>query len=40
VRIGAELWRAELAPGSPAVESGALVRVREVRGLTLVVEAC
>jgi membrane protein implicated in regulation of membrane protease activity len=40
VRIGAELWRAELAPGSAAVESGALVRVREVRGLTLVVEPC
>jgi membrane protein implicated in regulation of membrane protease activity len=40
VRIGAELWRAELAPGSAAVESGGLVRVREVRGLTLVVEAC
>ena len=40
VRIGGELWRAELAPGSAAVESGALVRVRAVRGLTLVVEAC
>jgi membrane protein implicated in regulation of membrane protease activity len=40
VRIGAELWRAELAPGAAAIESGAAVRVREVRGLTLVVEAC
>jgi membrane protein implicated in regulation of membrane protease activity len=40
VRIGAELWRAELAPGSAAIEAGAPVRVREVRGLTLVVEAC
>ena len=40
VRIGAELWRAELAPGSAAIEAGGKVRVREVRGLTLVVEAC
>ena len=40
VRIGSELWRAELAPGSAEVERGASVRVREVRGLTLVVEAC
>jgi membrane protein implicated in regulation of membrane protease activity len=40
VRIGAELWRAELAPGSAAIEPGSRVRVRAVRGLTLVVEAC
>jgi membrane protein implicated in regulation of membrane protease activity len=36
VRIGAELWRAELARGSAA--SGAVLRVVAVRGLTLVVE--
>ena len=40
VRVGAELWRAELAPGAAAVEPGASVRVREVRGLTLIVEPC
>ena len=40
VRIGAELWRAELAPGCAAIEAGARVRVREVRGLTLIVESC
>jgi len=40
VRIGAELWRAELAPGCAAIEPGALIRVRAVRGLTLIVEAC
>jgi membrane protein implicated in regulation of membrane protease activity len=38
VRIGAELWRAELKPGTPPVEPGNLVRVTGVRGLTLVVE--
>lgn len=38
VRIGSELWRAELAPGCPEVEAGGSVRVRSVRGLTLVVE--
>jgi membrane protein implicated in regulation of membrane protease activity len=36
VRIGAELWRAELAGGSAA--RGAVLRVVAVRGLTLVVE--
>lgn len=40
VRIGAELWRAELSPGCAAIETGAGVRVLAVRGLTLVVEAC
>ena len=40
VRVGAELWRAELVPGAAPIEPGAGVRVREVRGLTLVVEAC
>ncbi len=36
VRVGAELWRAELVRGR--VERGAALRVVEVRGLTLVVE--
>jgi membrane protein implicated in regulation of membrane protease activity len=36
VRIGAELWRAELARGR--AERGAVLRVVAVRGLTLVVE--
>jgi membrane protein implicated in regulation of membrane protease activity len=40
VRIGAELWRAELAPDCAPIEAGARVVVREVRGLTLVVESC
>jgi membrane protein implicated in regulation of membrane protease activity len=40
VRIGAELWRAELAPGCAPIEAGARVVVREVRGLTLIVESC
>jgi membrane protein implicated in regulation of membrane protease activity len=40
VRIGAELWRAELAPGCAAVDAGASVRVHEVRGLTLIVQSC
>jgi membrane protein implicated in regulation of membrane protease activity len=38
VRLSAELWRAELQPGSPPVKPGDRVRVIEVRGLTLVVE--
>ena len=38
VRVGAELWRAELAPGCGDVAAGDPVRVRSVRGLTLVVE--
>ena len=38
VRISAELWRAELPPGSPPVEPGDRVRVLRVHGLTLVVE--
>src|SRR5262245_23983457 len=40
VRVGAELWRAELAPGCSAVDAGASVRVLAVRGLTLIVESC
>jgi membrane protein implicated in regulation of membrane protease activity len=38
VRISAELWRAELRPGSPPVEPGDRIRVLGVRGLTLAVE--
>jgi membrane protein implicated in regulation of membrane protease activity len=39
VRVGAELWRAELASGNgEAIPNGAPVRVRAVRGLTLLVE--
>jgi len=40
VRVGAELWRAELAPGCAAIDAGAPVRVCSVRGLTLIVEPC
>jgi membrane protein implicated in regulation of membrane protease activity len=39
VRVGAELWQAELAEGAAPVPAGARVRVRAVRGLTLLVEA-
>ena len=39
IRLGAELWRAEAVSPSPSIPQGAAVRVREVRGLTLVVEA-
>lgn len=39
VRLGSELWRATVARGADPVEPGAAVRVRAVRGLTLVVEA-
>jgi len=35
IRIGGELWRAELEEGEPPVEEGEVVVVREVRGLTL-----
>lgn len=37
VRLGSELWRATLAQGVEAVPQGGSVRVRSVRGLTLVV---
>ena len=39
VRVAGELWRAEASSGTPAIPQGSLVRVREVRGLTLIVEA-
>jgi len=38
VRISAELWRAELEPGSPPLKRGDRVRVLGIRGLTLLVE--
>jgi membrane-bound ClpP family serine protease len=38
VRVGAELWRAELARGHPPIEAGAPVRVVAVEALTLRVE--
>lgn len=39
VAFGAEVWRAELAPEGPPIESGAAVRVIGARGLTLIVAA-
>ncbi len=38
VRLGSELWKAELVPGGETVAVGSAIRVVEVRGLTLVVE--
>ncbi len=38
VRLGSELWKAELASGTGSVPVGSAIRVVEVRGLTLVVE--
>jgi membrane protein implicated in regulation of membrane protease activity len=38
VRVGAELWRAEVADGARPIPRGAGVRIRDVRGLTLLVE--
>ena len=38
VLVRGELWKAELTAGSRLVEKGERVRVRETRGLTLIVE--
>ncbi len=38
VRVGSELWRAEVADGTQPIPRGGGVRVRDVRGLTLLVE--
>lgn len=38
VKVGSELWRAEVAGDSPPIESGMNVRVKAVRGFTLLVE--
>ena len=39
VRLGSELWKAELRCGSGTGSVGSAIRVVEIRGLTLVVEA-
>ena len=38
VLVRGESWKAELTPGSRIVEKGEQVRVRQTRGLTLIVE--
>lgn len=38
VLVGRELWRAEMMEPGSAVEKGEAVRVREIKGLTLMVE--
>ncbi len=38
VRVHGELWRAEVIEGSPSIGRGHAVRVRGIRGLTLLVE--
>lgn len=38
VKVGGELWRAEVLGGSLPIESGMNIRVKGVRGLTLLVE--
>lgn len=38
VRVGGELWRAEVKKGSAAVDKGDAVTIRAVQGLTLLVE--
>jgi membrane protein implicated in regulation of membrane protease activity len=38
VQVHGELWQAELLPDEPAVEKGRKVRIRDVRGLTLIVQ--
>jgi membrane protein implicated in regulation of membrane protease activity len=38
VEVHGELWQAEVVQGSPFVESGGGVRVKEIRGLTLIVQ--
>lgn len=41
VQVRGEIWWAEVVKGSPPVDQGEMVRVRDVRGLTLIVEpAC
>ncbi|MEJ2364090.1 MAG: NfeD family protein [Deltaproteobacteria bacterium] len=38
VEIGAERWQAEVIEGSPPINRGQAIRVREIRGLTLIVQ--
>jgi membrane protein implicated in regulation of membrane protease activity len=40
VQIRGELWNAEVMEGNPPIEKGEDVRVRSVRGLTLIVQPC
>lgn len=37
VQVRGQLWQARTADGEPAIEEGGLVRVREVKGMTLIV---
>lgn len=39
VRVRGELWKAEVARGDAPIEAGEPVRVRDIQGLTLKVEA-
>jgi len=38
VEVHGELWQAEVMEGGPPVESGKGIRVRGIRGLTLIVQ--
>jgi membrane protein implicated in regulation of membrane protease activity len=38
VKLGSELWKAELLCGSGTASAGSAIRVVEIRGLTLIVE--
>ena len=38
VQVRGELWQAELMDDGPPIEKGAAVRIRETRGLTLIVQ--
>jgi len=38
VEVGAERWQAEVVEGSPFIKRGQRVKVREIRGLTLLVQ--
>jgi membrane protein implicated in regulation of membrane protease activity len=38
VRLGSELWKAELGSDSGTISVGSAIRVVEIRGLTLIVE--
>lgn len=36
--VRGELWKAEVAKGSPPIKKGAALKVKEIRGLSLIVE--
>ncbi|NNL87257.1 MAG: NfeD family protein [Myxococcales bacterium] len=38
VRVGAELWRAELRPGAKPLRAGECGTIHSVRGLTVIIE--